>query len=1038
MTGWFGGFLVGLCLMAQAAFGQGAAMPSNPIPVLETIELTGGSKDDHSYATAALGFIAGDSVGQEAFQLALEAVRATDRFRVVEGSLEDGPAGQVAIIQLEPWPEIQSREFRGNLPKKFQRGLFTGMHEGGRAGDLRIQRWQSEAEQRLKDEGYPTPSVRVLREEGGARLVIQVDVGPPALVRTFQVEGGASLYTADRLRDVAGIDLGKTLWTETAQREALLNLRERLVKDKRYEGTLKFLWDLAKGHLILQIQPGPVVRLRQEGDWSFRWTDLDKLVPLVRAGSYSPELLDEGDRRIMGYLREKGYLDANVTHRREILRGSKEQPEEVVITYDVKPGDSVTIEEVVFQRNKAFTTEELTKVAALPSGVWSMGDPPATPALISAIEDRLKHFYWNNGYPDMSVRRPPMDRTGGKAKLVIQVREGARQMVDKLVLDMPADPSWQPWMMAETLPYIFSNELHVESSPDENTRIYRSDRSVMADVYARIEGSLDPSRPAVRTFTLTLSRPLPFVKNDLVMVFAALRRKVASLGVQRPQPRLRLDPGDNGYLIRFEVPDQPRVIVNRVVVQGADSTRAKAVLRELNLVPGVPLDAARISQAQGNLGNLGAFQRTDLLTFGDEPTVNKELPWQDGDLLLRADERRPWVLSSGFGYDKSQGYHVGLGAQRMNFMGMGRSLDFATRMGDNTFDNPTLRKWFPTGEYDRSVDSFSIGYTDPWFLPGKLKGILQDRTQYRAEGAFVEETQSAFIANRKRILNTLDWKQGDHQRISLGHRYEKTEIKPNNDGIELEELFTLARVPDDKTTLSVPFLQIVRDKRDNPQDPKSGTYFFGKLEMANQLFGTGSDYSYVKLDLRHQWNWPMGEQARWGVLMASARIGLASPTASDVDEVPLAERFFAGGPSTVRGVEPDMLGPTGTVGEYDYVNGTSVQTGTRDVPLGGQGLIVLNLEYRFPLFGSDTVWGEVFADSGQVYAKLNPDPREEGDPAPFPPLRTTLGLGLIFKVGLPIKFEYAADLKRILGQERSQDEEDTELRGLLVSMGYQY
>jgi outer membrane protein assembly factor BamA len=710
----------------------------------------------------------------------------------------------------------------------------------------------------------------------------------------------------------------------------------------------------------------------------------------------------------------------------------------VAITYEVHPGDPITIAEVIFERNKAFSTEELKKVVALPSGIWSLGDPPATPELISAIEERLKIFYWNNGYPDISLRRPPMDRAGGKAKLVIQVREGARQMVDKLVLDMPADPSWQPWTMAETLPLIFSDGLHVESAPDENTRIYSSDRSGLADVYGRIESSVDPSRPGIRTFTLTLNQPLPFVKNDLVVVFAALRRKVASLGVQRPLPRLRLDPGESGYLIRFEVPDQPRVVVNRVVVQGADSTHAKAVLRELDLVPGVPLDAARVSRAQADLANLGAFQRTDLMKVGDEQAVNEGLPWQEGDLLFRADERRPWVLSSGFGYDKSQGYHVGLGAQRMNFMGMGRSLDFATRMGDNTFQNPTLRKWFPTGEYDRSVDSFTAGYTDPWFLPGKLKGILQDRTQYRLEGAYVEETQSAFIAHRKRILNTLDWKQGDHQLISLGHRFEKTDIKPNSDGIELEELFTLAGVPGEKTTLSIPFLQIVRDKRDNPHDPTSGTYFFGKLEMANQLFGTGSDYSYVKLDLRQQWNWPVGDRAQWGVFMASARIGLASPTASNVDEVPLSERFFAGGPYTVRGVEPDMLGPTGTVGEYDYVNGTSVKTGTRDVPLGGQGLLVLNLEYSFPLFGSDTVWGEVFVDSGQVYAKLNPDPREEGDPAPFPPLRTTLGMGLIFKVGLPIKFEYAADLKRVLGQDRSQQEEDTELRGLLVSMGYQY
>ena len=208
--------------------------------------------------------------------------------------------------------------------------------------------------------------------------------------------------------------------------------------------------------------------------------------------------------------------------------------------------------------------------------------------------------------------------------------------------------------------------------------------------------------------------------------------------------------------------------------------------------------------------------------------------------------------------------------------------------------------------------------------------------------------------------------------------------------------------------------------------------------MANQLFGTGAKYSFVKLDMRHQWYWPFGEQASKGVVMAAARLGLARPTAASVDDLPLTERFFAGGPFTVRGVEPDMLGPTGDLPVYDYVNGAAVQKGTKKIPLGGQGLVVFNLEYRFPIMGSQTIWGEVFADSGQVYAKLSPEKRKPGAPAPFPHLRTTLGLGLILKLGLPIKLEYAADLKKIMGRSLSQSEEDTALKGVLISAGYQY
>ena len=105
------------------------------------------------------------------------------------------------------------------------------------------------------------------------------------------------------------------------------------------------------------------------------------------------------------------------------------------------------------------------------------------------------------------------------------------------------------------------------------------------------------------------------------------------------------------------------------------------------------------------------------------------------------------------------------------------------------------------------------------------------------------------------------------------------------------------------------------------------------------------------------------------------------------------------------------------------------------IPIGGQGLALVNLEYRFPLI-SKTVWGEVFMDAGQVYQRL----RREADPVnpPFPPLRIAFGLGLIWKLGLPIKIEYGSDWKRILGRPRSRLDKDSQLHSLLISAGYQF
>jgi outer membrane protein assembly factor BamA len=148
-------------------------------------------------------------------------------------------------------------------------------------------------------------------------------------------------------------------------------------------------------------------------------------------------------------------------------------------------------------------------------------------------------------------------------------------------------------------------------------------------------------------------------------------------------------------------------------------------------------------------------------------------------------------------------------------------------------------------------------------------------------------------------------------------------------------------------------------------------------------------------------------------------------------------------------VEPDALGVQAQVPLRDPygnqvfdANGAPVYYAT---PVGGQGLALINLEYRFPLL-RPTVWGEIFVDSGQVYqtltrlsaADLAQQAGGQTPSAAFPPFRTALGLGLIFKIGVPLKVEYAADLNRILGRPRSQSDIDTQLKSLLISAGFQF
>jgi len=72
-------------------------------------------------------------------------------------------------------------------------------------------------------------------------------------------------------------------------------------------------------------------------------------------------------------------------------------------------------------------------------------------------------------------------------------------------------------------------------------------------------------------------------------------------------------------------------------------------------------------------------------------------------------------------------------------------------------------------------------------------------------------------------------------------------------------------------------------------------------------------------------------------------------------EVPLPERFFAGGATSHRGFNENQAGPR------DLLTG---------FPLGGKALLIANTELRFPLIG-DNVGGVMFHDAGNVYSNFS-------------------------------------------------------------------
>ena len=139
----------------------------------------------------------------------------------------------------------------------------------------------------------------------------------------------------------------------------------------------------------------------------------------------------------------------------------------------------------------------------------------------------------------------------------------------------------------------------------------------------------------------------------------------------------------------------------------------------------------------------------------------------------------------------------------------------------------------------------------------------------------------------------------------------------------------------------------LRDTRDDPIEPSRGFFNTLNFSVASKLYG--SEANLVSFFGQHQNHRRVGRSA---VLATSLRLGLIGPYGS-TPEVPISERFFAGGSTSLRGFDLDLAGPLDPV---------------TNKPLGGNALVILNAELRIPVSGNFAF--APFYDTGNVFARI--------------------------------------------------------------------
>ncbi len=414
------------------------------------------------------------------------------------------------------------------------------------------------------------------------------------------------------------------------------------------------------------------------------------------------------------------------------------------------------------------------------------------------------------------------------------------------------------------------------------------------------------------------------------------------LGYLQAQVSVRADSGDgpNSYAVEFNIHEGPQFMVDRILVLGNERTQRGVINSRIKLRENEPLSYSKLLETQRALYGLGVFDQVRVAPQNPESTA----PFQN--VVVRLQESKRLTLRYGLGYQERERLRGTVELSHLNLFGTARRAEM--RLRASSIEQQVL---------------FSL--QQPRFRTLPVDSYLTFSA--------VRKSDVSFDSKRFNLSYQFSQPFGGHSWGMLRYAFKRVTLSHLK--ISTSELQREDR-PRNLSTFSVAY---VSDSRDDYLDPTKGFFTSTDLGVTTKLLGSNNYFSFFTQNSYYQ-------RLRRSLLMAAAlRIGLARPFGKD-RELPISERFFAGGASSLRGFSTDFAGP------LDVVTGK---------PLGGNALVVGSAEIRIPLFRFIGLAG--FYDAGNVFRTIG-DIGLRG-------FSHTLGLGLRIKTPFgPLRADYGYNL----------------------------
>lgn len=437
----------------------------------------------------------------------------------------------------------------------------------------------------------------------------------------------------------------------------------------------------------------------------------------------------------------------------------------------------------------------------------------------------------------------------------------------------------------------------------------------------------------------------PFFQPNIQRDIEKLERFYLNQGVRRTEIKARIENIGGGlFSVFFQINEGEKVEIEKIVITGNRVTKRNTILRELRIKEGDYAYYEKIRESKRRLERLGIFTEVKIEEISLSP------------------DRESLVLNFREGARNYAG--LGIGIETRNepqnlaiWNNVIRPRGTAEFIRGNILGRAAQLSLVGQASLKEKRSVFS--WEQPYFFGLPMQTYMnawlerEQRTSYSFDRQGFSLTAIKSFSEEFMLLTTLRW-----VRTTLFD----LEIEPS----EVDR----QHQPFSATSISGSFIW---DRRDDPFNPEKGYFLSLALERAYPLFMSESDF--FKSFFKYQQFIPVVSGITFSL---TSRLGVGE------GDMPIHERFFAGGSNSFRGAEFDELGPR------DY---------TSFKPIGGKALFLLNFELTFPLLSAlKDFSGVLFYDKGSVF--------EETKDYNLAGLEDALGFGIRYRTPLgPVRLE---------------------------------